>query len=956
MRVSAAIKSLIHGVTTDNLVNADSRYMAEQVNTITRIDEGLTKRPPTEKIADMGNALATDGTEFVKDFVIHDVAYFVTVRNTAPILTVTREDGHEFVVSDNANDTYLNGITEDTLRLTVHGELVFILNNTKTVEMAPNDTTYITNSMLFIKQPVPEGSSITVTCVDHTDTYRTATVTVPASLQGTAPDNIAAQLATSLDAHTNLSASHAGAVVQVVRTDGVYADLTVDCDFGVEDYFVPMNGRVESFLDLPKYSYHGAVMKVQPYDQSLGDPVYMKAQAEGIKDAENALEPPAASWPTPDLANLPLKWYEQTPGNLDPSPLAGEPTNPSVAHFLGYRASHQGAITIDGVNVYRITVASVFGNDLSYTNNRLIIEWFDAGDATCPMTAVSPPDTASHTFRWSTAIDPLTTIRSTISSSYTSTVCTSQTIHYWSDLGTTTGEIFYSGTNYNLYMDAAATVPSVSTGLILCNWDETAAPGIEIDISSATMPHVLQPVDADNFAYIAPNWIDRDAGDDTTNPLPRFIGNAIEDIIIFQNRLAVLTNDEFVASETNNVFNFHRDTITQLLSKHPVNLRSTSADSSKLHHFVYHNRDLLITAGRQQYKIDGSIALSALTASMQLTTAYNASETVKPVSIGNSVYIPNHHGDWLNMSKYNGATKDLAPDAADNITQHARKYISGTVNSLAGLANHGLIFANYSLGQSIYVCNYDTMLSRAEDQRFAWFRWEDFSDDSTYNIRAIATTKNTLMIVIGSASGLELMKMNMDSGIDQVYMDSQVINTTTGTTVTLGTEYNASLAEIKVVQGVGCPSPGDYVGTVSLIAGVLTLDTDMLGGTVYVGREFNVQVVPNLVTVRDEGGTVNNAANLRINGFDVRVRDTGKMTATERSPYDTYEVQEFTGLVSGSLDAITDQEATTTDIFKVGFKQHADKGTVLLESKSWLPMTITQIDWKGNYKSRGRRF
>ena len=131
MRVSAAIKSVLYGVTTDNKINADGRYFAEQINTIPRIDEGLTKRPPVEYVTNMGAPLATDGTEFVKDFVIHDVAYFLIFRTTG--LTVFREGGTLFTIADLADDAYLTGATEDDIELAVQGEQVFVLNKTKTI-------------------------------------------------------------------------------------------------------------------------------------------------------------------------------------------------------------------------------------------------------------------------------------------------------------------------------------------------------------------------------------------------------------------------------------------------------------------------------------------------------------------------------------------------------------------------------------------------------------------------------------------------------------------------------------------------------------------------------------------------------------------------------------------------------------------------------------------------------
>ncbi|MCP4341055.1 MAG: hypothetical protein GY799_19745 [Desulfobulbaceae bacterium] len=937
MRVSGAIKSILHGVTTANLTNADSEYFKSQVNTLPRIDEGLVKRPPAELIGSMGAAIATDGTEFVKDFVIHDVAYFLVVRTTG--LEVYREDGQKYTVTDTSDMTYLASITEDDLDLVVQGEQVFILNKTQTVAMLPDDSTIFKHSTIWFKGPTEYGTQLWVTAINHLGTPVTYSHTVPTTpiyVQGA--DVVAFAIAALFNADANFTATSRGATCVIIRNDGEPTEITCSTTIG-QDHVVVMNGVVDTVDDLPNYGYDWQRTQVKVREDSDKGSFYMQARAEASYN-EVPLTPP--TWPTADLVSKTPGWYYWN----GPTWTATTPPNGTVQKFL----SIESPGSLNGATVERILLGNSTLADQSDFVRSVQVQFFQSQ---------VPIPSNNHRLRFSTTADTTTTI---YQSDFTSSTFGAPATYLWNDDaggGPHVPAPFNSSTAYNLWVDAG--VNGATAGdLVEVRWDEVAEATVDKDFNANTMPHVLRPTGGTaggfpEMSFSAVAWDTRAAGDDVTNPKPAFVDKTIEDITIFQNRLAVISGDQVSMTESQNVFNWFRDTNTQLLSKHPIGIRSTSPASSKLFHFVFHNRDLLVTAGRQQFKISGDKPITPQTASMPQTTSYNASERISPVSLGNSVYIPNHFGNYLNVSKYDGSNQNLEPDAADNITQHCRKFIQGAITKLHGLPNHGLIFAHDSVGSEIYICNYDTELSRSEVRRYAWMKWNDFTD-TTYNIAALSTSKNKLVAAYNTSLGLQLLEFDMDAGSAKKYLDYQLEATSVNTTIDVGTDYGLALADIVVVQGEGCPEPGDYVDTVSLVAGILTIDTDMGGGTVHVGHEFTVEMEPNLLQARDEGGFVNNAADLRINQFIIDLVDTAIMTAQEQSPYDTYEEQEFSGIVSNSLDAITDEAVTTTDKFLVGFRQKANVGTILIKSTTWLPMTVTQVEWRGNYTSRGRRF
>ena len=55
------------------------------------------------------------------------------------------------------------------------------------------------------------------------------------------------------------------------------------------------------------------------------------------------------------------------------------------------------------------------------------------------------------------------------------------------------------------------------------------------------MPLVIQRTSSTQFTVKQFTYSDRRVGDDTTNPMPSFVGGRINKVLFFRNRLAVLS-------------------------------------------------------------------------------------------------------------------------------------------------------------------------------------------------------------------------------------------------------------------------------------------------------------------------------------------------------------------------------------------------------------------------------
>ena len=100
-------------------------------------------------------------------------------------------------------------------------------------------------------------------------------------------------------------------------------------------------------------------------------------------------------------------------------------------------------------------------------------------------------------------------------------------------------------------------------------WEETVEAGIQFKFDYATMPHVLvrqadgnfrfAKVDGDSYTlsgvtYTLPKWGERTVGDLVSAPNPSFIGNKINNVFFFRNRLGFLAGDNVILSKGIRVF------------------------------------------------------------------------------------------------------------------------------------------------------------------------------------------------------------------------------------------------------------------------------------------------------------------------------------------------------------------------------------------------------------------
>jgi len=292
--VSKSISNLIGGVSQQpDAVRFDNQCDAQD-NAFPSVLDGLTKRQPTEHVANItGDSSPLDLTKDAEDFFVHTINRSASSRylaileadTTSSNLKVVDTDGTAITVTEATTDAfdYLqihadSSLTADTaIRAITIADYTFVVNRTKVVEMAADVVTARNpEALVFVRQGA-YGTNYSWTVeqdsVTTTDNYTTSDTT--ASTVST--KYIATKLITTPTGCNTVTQS--GSVLWIQSSDTT--DFTIDGSDGIGDTgLAVIKDEVQRLTDLPTVAPHGFIVKVVGEATDTRDDYYVKFEAE----------------------------------------------------------------------------------------------------------------------------------------------------------------------------------------------------------------------------------------------------------------------------------------------------------------------------------------------------------------------------------------------------------------------------------------------------------------------------------------------------------------------------------------------------------------------------------------------------------------------------------------------------------------------------------------------------
>jgi hypothetical protein len=503
-------------------------------------------------------------------------------------------------------------------------------------------------------------------------------------------------------------------------------------------------------------------------------------------------------------------------------------------------------------------------------------------------------------------------------------------------------------------------------------WKEVPQPGIQTSFDPSTMPHVLVRESNGTFTFKPASWDERKAGDDKTCPVPSFIGQKINEVFFFKNRIGYLSRESVIMSRAGSYFDFWRATATTLLDDDPIDVAGVGAEVAILHYAEAQFDRLVIFSDRRQFILMGNELLTQKTVSIRPSTAYPSAPQVAPVSSGRSLFFAMDRGLYTMVREYT-MDADNAQAEAEDVTSHVPQYIPGKPTLMAAAPQEDLL-AVYSPKDKAALYVYKYYWNGDDKLQSSWSRWEFPGVTQILNFKFI---DSTLLLVLNRGGKVFFEKMDVQPGAVDEYADF-VVSLDRRVLVSSKSGRSYDPYDNKTVVPVTFdPTEDDYVcvtaGRTSgstmnhgikvqiLDKGVdtVTLAGDLRKENLFFGINYVMRYRLSTIFIRQQsqsGGTaVVSEGRLQLIKLMLQFSKSTfirvDVTPMGRSPRTYIHNGRLMGDPENRVDVATLRDGT----FAVPILSQNNRVEIDIINDSYLPSSVLSAEWTGEYVQRTRR-
>lgn len=492
-------------------------------------------------------------------------------------------------------------------------------------------------------------------------------------------------------------------------------------------------------------------------------------------------------------------------------------------------------------------------------------------------------------------------------------------------------------------------------------WVEGLKKGKQGIFDSATLPLEVDM----NFETVASIVINsRTVGDTEVSPHPSFVGQKLNDMFIFNNRLGFLSQNNLIMSKIDDFTTFYRSSVASNLASDRVDLTAAvpSTRYSNLNSAVPFETALMLFGDSAQYLLNTNTGFDITKTSLQTSNEYDADTRAQPLNIGSSIYFIVKRGDYSGV--FDLSRKDGIGLTAEESTHHVPTYIKGTVNEMSYSSIENMVFVRtLEEKRTIYVQN--RFVRQTVLEQNAWHKWT-FPNDILH------------MQVVGSKLYVTMKEQDIN-GTLLLYTSVDIATTRIEATTELEIEFTPHLDLLQKLP-VGTTLTTDFffdpdmdeayhpassiadIVAVNInggqIQGLAAINLALQDEELWVGVPFKFQYtfseqVP--AQQEDRGKLVYQYGRLILRSMKVSYSNTGrfdvKVTPTGRSTSTT----SFSGLILGSILGVLGKINISTGVFKFPVNARSNEVEISIESTYPYPCTFNTCEWNGTFTNQAGR-
>ena len=533
-------------------------------------------------------------------------------------------------------------------------------------------------------------------------------------------------------------------------------------------------------------------------------------------------------------------------------------------------------------------------------------------------------------------------------------------------------------------------------------WEETVESGITFKFDYATMPHVLirqadgnfrfARVDGDTYtaggqSFDLPKWGERTVGDLISAPNPSFIGNKINNVFFFRNRLGFLAGDNVILSRVSEFFNFFPETVISVLDSEPIDVAASHTKVAILRSAVTIGERLILFSEQTQFVLTSSADnLTPKTANVLVATEFESSADANPVGSGTSIYFLTKKGSFAGVREYIIQGNQQIRDAA-NTTIHVPRLIPSGIYKMAVSNNQDiLVLLGTDNPNKLYVNRWlygDGFVKQLN----AWFTFTINPNRSILNVDFIGTD---LFAVIEEANKVTLEKIPFETDFREpnstfeYHLDHKVTEATSGVSVSYSSGTGLSTFTVPYRLRANMTVVGRYLGTgetstfvdaqgntKTLVSGQVLQTTNTTDGSTstitatgdfrnskfIIGEPYEMHYRFSQQKMTSGGGGTPEmiSGRLQIHHFYFKYEDAGFFQVEVTPENRDTSIHRFTGRLLGTASSAIGEINLDTGTFKVPIMSKSDRVNIDVKNNTFLPTRLASAEYEGVFHIRSAR-
>ena len=492
-------------------------------------------------------------------------------------------------------------------------------------------------------------------------------------------------------------------------------------------------------------------------------------------------------------------------------------------------------------------------------------------------------------------------------------------------------------------------------------------------------------------AFVLPKWGERTVGDLVSAPNPSFVGNTINNVFFFRNRLGFLTDDNVVLSRVSEFFNFFPETVLSVIDSDPIDVAASHTKVSILKHAKTMGQELILFSDQTQFVLSASSdALTPKTANVNVATEFENDTNSVPVSSGRSIYFLIKKGLFAGVREY-VTMEDLTIKEAADITIHVPKYIPANIFKMAASTNEDVLVLIGSDNPNKLYINRWLYGDRGQKILNAWSTFILNSNKTILNIDFIDT--DLFLVVRNSNNVTSIEKLPFESNFTETnadfefHLDHKLTEASTGVSVAYVASTNTTTwtlpyrtyAQMAVVgRHLASGETSTFISApntsaVNLGAGqvISTTTTNTDGSTltitatgdyrlskVIIGEPFEMHYRFSAQRLTEQvpgGGGEFISGRLQLHHFYIKFENTGFFKVEVTPENRDTSTHKFTGNLLGAASSTIGSVNLETGTFRVPIMSRADRVDIDIKNNTFLPTKLNSAEYEARFHMRSRR-